>query len=166
MSAEEHKAKVIRVYDEVFNGKNPEAFRELVAPDVLLHLPQYPEPIRGVDAVVEWAHTVYHPAWDGHITIEAAIAEGEHVALFWTKRATHTGEYIGLPATGRHVTLQAIHWSRFVDGRAQEVWVMLDAMSMMQQVGLFPRGRPPGRLFRLIIALQRLFGRGPGEPPG
>ena len=42
---------------------------------------------------------------DAVVTIEDMVAEDDRVAARWTMRGTHTGEFNGIPATGRPVTM-------------------------------------------------------------
>jgi len=158
MSPEENKTTVLAVLDEALGRKNPAAFLDGLSPDVIFHLAGYPEPFHGPEAVRDWAAS-YLAAWDSRITIETAVAEGDNVLVRWTNRATHTGEYIGIPPTGAHVTFTELAQMRFAGGKAQEVWVVFDTLDIMQQMGLFPKGPPPRPLMRLIVALQRLARR-------
>jgi predicted ester cyclase len=61
-----------------------------------------------------------------------------------TYRGTNQGDFLGMPATGKSVEVQLIDIIRFGDdGLAREHWVVLDALSMMQQLGAVPSA-PPG----------------------
>lgn len=51
---------------------------------------------------------------------------------------THQGTFLGVPATGRHVTWSFIDIWRIVDGKLAEHWVEADILGMMQQMGLLP----------------------------
>ena len=57
---------------------------------------------------------------------------------------TNDGEFMGMPATGKSVDLQAVDIVRFnEEGVAAEHWGVTDSMTMMQQLGVVPEG-PPG----------------------
>jgi len=155
MSPEENKAAVLNLLDQVFGNANPDAFLEGLTPDVVLHLPGYDEPFRGAQAVRDWAAS-YFAGFDSRITIESAVAEGENVMVRWINHAVHKGDYQGIPPTGRPVTFTEIAQMRVVDGKGQEVWIVFDTLDIMQQLGVFPRTKPPRALMKLIIALQRL----------
>ncbi len=45
---------------------------------------------------------------------------------------------MGMPATGKRITVSGIWIDRIVDGRIIERWGLLDTMSTMQQLGLIP----------------------------
>jgi len=54
---------------------------------------------------------------------------------------THRGDFMGIPATGNRVTMEAIHIFRFDGGRMAEHWVARDDLGMMRQIGAVT---PPG----------------------
>ncbi len=50
---------------------------------------------------------------------------------------------MGIPATGKGVSVELIDIIRFdEDGLAHEHWGVLDALTMMQQIGVVPAGPP------------------------
>jgi hypothetical protein len=53
-----------------------------------------------------------------------------------TSQATHPGEFQGLPPTQKRVSFSGLELNRFVDGRVAEHWFQLDALSLLQQLGL------------------------------
>ena len=55
-----------------------------------------------------------------------------------TANGTHRGEFIGIPATDREVTVQAVDIYRLADGRIAEQWVIIDVWGLMQQLGAIP----------------------------
>ncbi len=66
------------------------------------------------------------------------IAEGDKVVIRQTWSGTHKGEFMGIPATGRRVSIAVIDIIRVADGRFVEHWGQLDMMGMMQQLGAIP----------------------------
>jgi ketosteroid isomerase-like protein len=152
---QENKAAVLGLLDEVFGKRNPAAFLDALSPDVVLHLPGYPEPFHGPEAVRDWA-AAYLAGWNSRMTVETAVAEGENVLVRWTMRATHTGDYLGVPPTGKEALFTEFAQMRLADGKAEEIWIVLDTLDVIQQLGLFPKGKPPRPLLRFIIWLQRL----------
>jgi steroid delta-isomerase-like uncharacterized protein len=75
---------------------------------------------------------------DGKHEIEDVIAEGDRVVVRGVWRGTHTGEFQGVPASGRRVCIDMIVIDRFAEGRIVEHFVQLDALGMMQQIGAIP----------------------------
>ena len=63
---------------------------------------------------------------------------GGKAAMRFTARGTHKGEFQGIPPTGKQVTLSGINIQHIVDGKIVENWVSLDALGMLQQLGVLP----------------------------
>jgi steroid delta-isomerase-like uncharacterized protein len=81
---------------------------------------------------------------DMHLHVEDVLPSGDKVVARVTITGTHDGELMGIPPTGRSVSVPLIDIIRFDDdGIAHEHWGVFDAMAMMQQLGVVPEG-PPG----------------------
>jgi steroid delta-isomerase-like uncharacterized protein len=130
-----------RVLEGPWQGKLDEVL-ELVGDDYVGHVPGVPEPIRGKDGFREFASSYLAGFPDGTITIDDQIAEGEFVATRWTGRGTNTGELMGMPPTGKQVTVEGITYSRIADGKTREAWLIWDTLSMVQQLGAVPEAAP------------------------
>ena len=75
---------------------------------------------------------------DGHLTLEDMVAEGDRVAARWTFQGTHRGQFMGIAATDKAVSISGIEIERFAGGRIVEHWEQADIMSLMQQLGAIP----------------------------
>jgi hypothetical protein len=71
-------------------------------------------------------------------TTEDIIAEGDLVACRFTMTGTNTGEFMGMPATGRAVSVPGVDILRFKTGKVVEHWGLTDELSLLQQLGLLP----------------------------
>jgi predicted ester cyclase len=73
----------------------------------------------------------------------ARIAEGAYVASTgWPSvRATHAGEYLGVPATGHAIEMRVMDWWRVADETLTENWVYIDLPHLMLQMGVDLLGR-------------------------
>jgi steroid delta-isomerase-like uncharacterized protein len=137
MSTEENKALVRRLYEEIFNEKKLTAIDDYFAPNVIDDSlpPGAPDGIEGVRQTM----TMFLMAFpDLRLTIEEMIAEGDKVVTRWTFRATHQGASLGMPATGKHVTMPGMSLVRLEGGKSVENWVIYDQLSLLQQLGLAP----------------------------
>jgi len=138
MAAEDNKAVVRRVIEEMFNQGNLDTADELIAPDYVNHDPAMPEEVRGPEGFKEFA-AAYRAAFpDLHTEIETQIAEGDLVATRWTATGTHEGDLMGIAPTGRRVRQPGMDISRFSDGKVAETWEGYNPMVMMQQIGAIP----------------------------
>jgi steroid delta-isomerase-like uncharacterized protein len=79
---------------------------------------------------------------DAHVTIDFMLAEGDLVAYHSTARGTHDGDFMGIPPTGRRVTVEALHVHRLADGKIVEHWGHPDTLGLMRQLGVVPDRAP------------------------
>jgi predicted ester cyclase len=74
---------------------------------------------------------------------EDILTSGDKVVARARVTGTNKGEFMGMPATGKSINVQAIDIVSFGnDGLAVEHWGVMDMMSMMQQLGVVPQGPP------------------------
>jgi steroid delta-isomerase-like uncharacterized protein len=139
MSTEENKGLLRRLFEEVWNQGNLATVDELLSADYVLHDPAML--IRGPEGFKAYVAAFRGAFPDLHATIEDQIAEEDKVAMRFTVRATHKGEFQGLPPTGKQVILTGIDIQRIANGKIAENWVNLDALGLLQQLGVAP---PPG----------------------
>ena len=126
-----------RLAEDPWRGKLDEVL-EFVGEDYVAYVPGSLEPFRGKQGFREFV-TAYLTAFpDGTLTVDHQIAEGNMVATRWTGRGTHTGELMGMPATGRQITISGISYVRIIDGKAREAWVIWDTLGVLQQLGVIP----------------------------
>jgi steroid delta-isomerase-like uncharacterized protein len=130
-----------RLAEDPWRGQLEEVL-ELVADDYVAHVPGSAELFRGKDGFREFVSAYLTGFPDGTITVDDQIAEGDLVATRWTGRGTNTGELMGMPPTGKQVTVDGMTFSRIVDGKAREAWLSWDTLAMMQQLGLVPEAAP------------------------
>jgi predicted ester cyclase len=68
------------------------------------------------------------------VIVEEQFAEGDRVATRAIFAGTNSGEYNGLPPTGRDVAVPEIVVHRFEDGKIAELWVQFDNLAIMNQL--------------------------------
>jgi steroid delta-isomerase-like uncharacterized protein len=73
---------------------------------------------------------------DLHTDIEDMVAEGDKVAMRISATATHKGEFLGLPQTGKRIMIQGIFIYTVRNGQIFGQWEMLDSLGLMQQLGI------------------------------
>jgi steroid delta-isomerase-like uncharacterized protein len=138
MSMEENRAIVDRYREEVFNEKNLAAIPKYVAPHYVRRDPGAPAEVRGPDGVKQLAAMFFAAFPDIHFDAEDIIAEGDKVVQRLTSRGTHQGEFMGIPPTGKQLTVTAIEIFRLADGQIAEQWVEADYLGLLQQLGVVP----------------------------
>lgn len=137
MSTEQNKALVHRFYEEVFNNKNLAIIGDFLDAQIIEHnLP--PGLPGGIEGSRQFINMYLAAFADLRLTVEDLIAEGDRVTVRFTLRGTHTGELMGLPPTGKQVTMTGIQIVRATDGKITENWINTDALGLLQQLGAIP----------------------------
>lgn len=148
-------ARARRVVDEVLNGADGDAMAELLTDDVVVHGLGSGEETKGVAAFAEGLAAWRAAVPNSEDTVDDAVAEGDTVVLFCTRRGTLESEYPGVPAgaVGNSFEVVVVHKFRFEDWRVAEWWRLVDALGMARQLGAFPES--PGDAVRLMVGGMR-----------
>ena len=123
--AEENKATIRRLFEEVWVG-------DVAAAD------RFYAPGPQLDDLKEFAAALYAAIPDWRVTIDDIVAEDDKVAVRWTGRGTHLGEWQGRPPTGRQVTTTGIDFERFADGKIVQEDGEVDMLGFLRQLGALP----------------------------
>src|ERR687897_851267 len=145
LDEEKNKALVRWWWEEVWVKGNVAATDEFMAPDYVDHpnLPGLPSGPEGM----KQALTYYRAASPQlQATLDDILAEGERVALRWSARGTHLGEWLDVPPTGHHFTMSGITIYRIAEGKAVEGWNSIEVNpTEEEQRWLTEGGGWPGR---------------------
>jgi len=142
MSIEQNKAVARRFIDEVFVHGDAAAIDELAADDFTAHT-FGPQPV-GRDVLKAALPRVAEGIRDPEFRIDDVIAEDDRVAVRLTSSATHTGPFMGVPASGNRYTIQEIHIFRIRDGQVVEHWHEFDKAALMAQLQPSKEAAPAG----------------------
>jgi len=123
---------------EAINTGNLALLDKYVAPGYIEHS----EGFQGVEPFRQQI-TAFRAAFsDLHVSIDELLTDGDRFASRTTVTGTHTGDLMGLPATGKHISVQAVDIGRIENGQARERWGGLDMYSMLTQLGVIPAPQP------------------------
>jgi predicted ester cyclase len=134
MMSDENKALVQRFFELVeLNMRVPE---ELLAPGFIYHVAgsppkDLPATQQRMDGFRAAFSDVSFPEGD-------LVAEADRVAFRFRLEATHTGELMGIPASGRRISIVEMGMMRIANGKIAEMWGLLDMLGLMQQIGAMP----------------------------
>ena len=143
MSAEENKRISRRVVEEGFSQGNVDVFDELVADNFQNHDTSAPPDLPpGREGLKELARFYKSAFPDAEVVVEDQIAEGDRVVTRYSARGTHQGDFAGIPATGRQVTVSGIGIDRIEGGKIVESWNEVNQLGMLQQLGAIPEQAP------------------------
>lgn len=141
MSPHENSALTRRWIEEVWNQRRDETVRELLDPNSIGHL----------EGLVARGHAGFFEARgyllgafpDFHLTVDATLAEGDHVAFRWTAQGTHRGDLLGMRPSGRSVTFRGLTWLTFRDGKIVEGWDCWNQGRVFAELQAEPEERVP-----------------------
>jgi steroid delta-isomerase-like uncharacterized protein len=123
---------------EVLNNKNLSAIDEIAAEDYV-ELDPLPGQAPGREGLKAFLATVSFPAFpDQRWVTDEQIAEGDKVVSRFTMYGTHRGDFMGIPATGRHIAVKGVVIDRVVDGKWKDSRLLMDTLSLLQQLGALP----------------------------
>ena len=133
MSPEENKAVVRRLVEDLFNTGDPWIADDVLADDYVDHSPSHPDlpgPENLKRSVLGWLAAFP----DTVSAVRDIVAEGDTVAVRWCTRATHRGEFMGVPPTGNGIEVTWFGFFRLSGGRIVESWDTFNVVEMMQQL--------------------------------
>lgn len=129
---------IARRYAEDLWGKGDLALVvQLLAPDIVEHSNFLtPQPgIKGHKATLSHFRAAF-PDW--RETAEDIVVDGSLAMVRWSGQGTHQGEILGIPATGKPVTLTGMDILRIANGKIVERWAEVNVFGLLQQLGVIP----------------------------
>jgi steroid delta-isomerase-like uncharacterized protein len=126
---------VVRDAVDLFNADDLDGCVERMAPDFVMHLAELPDPLPGREAWRDGAAMMKQAFPDLQIEIDDIVASDDRVAVRLRLHGTHSGDYLGIPATGHPVSYVSHEFYRLADGKVTEEWICSDTASLFQQLG-------------------------------
>jgi steroid delta-isomerase-like uncharacterized protein len=127
-------------FNEVVNGHNTARLDEILHPEFRSH--HFPMPPGSDKAGFTQGMVALLNAFpDIQIRVNEQFVQGDKIFGYFTWTGTHQGDFMGVPSTGKQVTVEGMDIWRVQDGKLAENWVIMDAMGLMMQLGVVP---PPG----------------------
>jgi steroid delta-isomerase-like uncharacterized protein len=133
---ETNPVDVARSAFAAWNAHDVEQILTLNTSDVVLESDTNPAPVRGHDELRRFAQAYLTAFPDLRFDVEESFASGDRVASRWTATGTHRGEFRGVPATGRAVTIHGCTVNQVRDGKTARAWTYWDSATLMRQLGL------------------------------
>jgi predicted ester cyclase len=132
---------VRRLYTDVINPGNLDALPDLVAPDFVGPAGIGPAPFAASMTAIRTGFP------DAAYTIDDIVASADRVAVRWTLRGTHTGQFRAFAPTGKPIANAGVAFFRIASGKLVEGWVQTDRLAFLQSLGVIPDdprfGPPP-----------------------
>jgi steroid delta-isomerase-like uncharacterized protein len=137
----DHTSSINRLYDFI-NAGDIDGFGRQLADDFVERdeIPGLPPTKEGV---VQYFRLLLAAFPDMKMDVQDSFASGDKAVARLRISGTHQGEFMGIPATGKPVSVNLIDITRFGDdGLACEHWGVADQLALMQQLGVIPAGPP------------------------
>jgi len=132
----EQNEQVSRRAIEAFNTGDDSIVDEVTAENFVNHDPSTPDEASGPEGAKEFIR-MYRTAFpDLHIEIHECFSDRDLVCTRWTSTGTNDGEIMGMPATGKSVSVTGLTIDKIQDGKVVESWNEWDNAGLMQQLGL------------------------------
>jgi predicted ester cyclase len=122
-------------FEEVWNKGREEVIDQMMAPQTPARgLAQGGRELVGPAAFKEFYRPMKAAFPDIRTVIDDVVVEGDQSVCRLTAHATHTGEGLGVPPTGRKISFTAIVWLRWKDGQVIDGWNEFDSAHLMGQI--------------------------------
>lgn len=135
-------ASIIRQFiEQVLNRADIDNAGQFVWEDVIeeVPLPGQGPGLKGLQDVLRGMKAGFP---DIHWTIEEQMTDGDRVMSRFVWTGTHRGPFLGIPPTGRKVSVWGVVIDRLLDGRIKQTRIIMDTLGLMAQMGVIP---PPGK---------------------
>jgi steroid delta-isomerase-like uncharacterized protein len=126
--------ELIRAGFRAFNAGDAGGCLALSAPDLIINLAELPEPRHGHEVWRQGFEMMRHAFPDLHAHLEDIVAAQDKVAVRVRFRGTHSGEFLGIPATGRTIEYVSHEFYRIADGLIAEEWICSDMATLLRQL--------------------------------
>ena len=119
---------------EALNAGDTARLLAVVAPDVVIHHAELPEPLHGRDTWQQGFELMKRAFPDLEARVEDVVAAGDRVAVRLSLHGTHAGEFQGIPGSGRKVRYVSHEFYRVAEGLIAEEWICSDTASLFRQL--------------------------------
>ena len=131
---DENEAIVRRYWSEVWDNKNDDVLKELFD-EAEVHHWGIGDDTTGIDAFLARIAAFRTAFPDMKFEIENVVRERDMVVSYWVATATHEGDWLGIPATGKTVKYAGVNIFRIACGKIVESWGIADHLGLLKQIG-------------------------------
>jgi steroid delta-isomerase-like uncharacterized protein len=130
-----HVQQLAETYLAMLNTHHPNLVDRFVAEDYVNHNAFVAD---GREANRQFWTAFFAALPDLSATMEDLVISGDRVVGRFVYRGTHTGELMGIPASGNAVEMRSIDIWRVADAMFVEHWDELNLLQLFQQMGALP----------------------------
>lgn len=123
---------------DAWNSHDRAQLEPLYSPDYQGFDVAQASPQIGIEGISSALETYWRAFPDLKFTLEASVAEGDSLSLFWRAEGTHKGPILNIPATGKSVTIRGAAFHRMLDGKVVHCTYIWDTAGLLRNLGLLP----------------------------
>jgi steroid delta-isomerase-like uncharacterized protein len=137
MSVADLKARTQQIFD-TFNSHDSGATAAFFADDAELRDVAVAHPAIGPQAIAAVYDRHFAAIPDAYVRVDRLVAEGDTVVVEWTSSGTHRGKLMGIPATGKPVSVKGVSIIKYRGSLAVADTRVWDLAGLLRQIGLLP----------------------------
>ena len=134
MTLEANKELVRKYVQAILVERDFSTFSEWTAPGFYIDRSAVPDAIEGKEGLSTQMDMLYTAFPDLELKIVDMVAEDDKVVVRFEGPGTQTGEFAGIPATGRKATWKGLVMYHVVDGKITEAWANWDDWGLIEQL--------------------------------
>jgi predicted ester cyclase len=116
-----------------WNLGNLDGYLQLYDPSIVLHGYAGVEP--GIESVTQF-YRAFFAAFPGcQLTFHDLFSHDNKVTCRFSVSGVNNGPFMGMPPTGKEISIDGITILAFRDGKCVERWSQADFLSLLQQLG-------------------------------
>lgn len=128
---------ILKAWDGAWGHGDLSAFEQILDPNYIRRSKTGTEDYASLQRTIRAMHTAFP---DTTVEILQFIEDDDMVAIHWQTQATHKGEFMEVPATGRAVTVSGASFLRFKGDKLAEEWVVWDPRELLAALGIWHLG--------------------------
>ena len=137
--------KNISMYSETWDQIINDANLDLINADNFtedITLVSSPENVVGIEAFKAYYSNFITGFSDVSFSIKNVFGQGDDLVKHWHYKGTHSGNFFGIPATGKTVDLEGVTLVKMKEGKIAQEQDFMDNLLFMQQLGIDPLLNP------------------------
>ena len=154
-SNEKHVQNNIKMYsetwDHIVNDGNLDLINDTNFTEDIT-LVASPENIVGIEAFKAYYSNFITGFSDIEFTMDDVFGQGDKIVKHWRFKGTHTGDFFGIPPTGKKVDLDGVTLVEMKEGKIAKEQDFFDNLVFMDQLGMDPFLNPDN-----IMVVQKLY---------
>jgi len=139
MAYEQNKTIARKFIQQIFNEGKVDDAKDFVTSDIIYH---GLEEVKGLEDFKKWVTEDRKAFPDMQVTVVEEMAEGNNVAVRWTLKATHQGDFAGLPASNKMFEAHGADIFHFENNKIKEAWTIFDALAPSLRLGIVQMVQP------------------------